>query len=47
MMAEFGEKSRPLGTFSVSVYILGLALGPMSVHLHLRAVWQTMGDVRR
>lgn len=29
MMAEFKETSKPLGTFSVSVYILGLALGPM------------------
>lgn len=29
MMAEFNMTSRPLATFAVSVYILGLALGPM------------------
>lgn len=31
MMAEFKLTSRPLATFAVSIYILGLALGPMLV----------------
>lgn len=31
MMAELGVSSRPVATFSVSIYILGLGLGPMFV----------------
>lgn len=36
IMAEFQLSSRPLVTFAVSIYILGLALGPMSV---LHFIW--------
>lgn len=31
MMAELGVASRPVATFAVSIYILGLGLGPMFV----------------